>query len=106
MSLPLDSNGNPIPVLGTASAPIPIVTWDAVATVTELTPGTYTIGSMGSNYLAVGATSAVTASSINAHACISAARPWEVEILPGMNFLAARAVTGASVVFATRMKTT
>jgi hypothetical protein len=106
MSLPLDSNGNAIPVLGTASAPIPIVTSDTVVVVTELTPGTYTIVSMSAHYLTVGATASVTVASNNAHAYIAAARPWEVEILSGMNFLAALAASGAGVVFATRMKTT
>lgn len=106
MSLPLDSNGNAIPVLGTAYAPIPIVTSASVVTVTELTPGTYIFTSLTSHYLAIGATGAVTVAANNAHALTSSARPWEVEILAGMNFLAALSDSGGGVVFATRMKTT
>ena len=106
MTLELDSNGNAIPVLGTASAPIPIVTSATVPVVTELIPGPYFISTMTGHYLAIGATAAVTVAANNAHANISAARPWEVEILPGMTFLAALSVSGAGVVSATRMKTT
>jgi hypothetical protein len=102
MTLPLDTNGNPIPELGTAAEPIIIVTNDTTAPAVELDPGPYEFSSYTSHYGKAGVDDTVVASSSDFHVNIGSARPWQTVILAGMNWVSFKAAAGTGVVAAVK----